>query len=416
MQRILLTCLRLVCRGLVGPGSNRLGPICLGLALAALGATTEARPLTDDGRLTFSGFGTLGLVHNNVEEADYTRDISQPKGTSEGWGARTDSLLGAQLGWKFTDRFDAVVQGISRYHDSGDFSPEVSWAFLRYRPDPGVQIRVGRLGWDVYQLADSRYVGYAYPWVRPPVDHFGTLQLTYIDGADVTFKQPVGSDLLLLKLYTGRSDGHVFIGEGLEADFDVDSVYGGHLDYETGPWRLRVGYTEVHSDISFSGDTPEGIDAQFDQIRAFNPDFNPTADGVLGDVFGFDRLKLYSVGAVFDQGPVQLQAMWNRSKTSADGAVDSGFVSAGYRIDRVTPYVVYSQVETTSNGEGGSQGDFKQKTYSLGARYDVTANVALKAQFDRVDIQRPGFLWRDIDSDWNGGWGSIFSLGLDFIF
>ncbi|WP_083941378.1 MULTISPECIES: porin [Salinicola] len=395
---------------------RRLLPVCAGLAMAALSGIAEARPLTDDGRLTFSGFGTLGLIHNNLDEADFTRDISQPKGAGEGWSARTDSLLGAQVGYRFTDRLDTVVQGISRYHDSGDFSPEVSWAFLRYRPDPGVQLRVGRLGWDVYQLSDSRYVGYAYPWVRPPVDHFGTLQLTYIDGADVTFKQPVGSDLLLLKLYTGRSDSDVFIGKGIEAHFDVDKVYGGHLDYETGPWRFRVGYTEVESDITFSGDVPEQLDAQFDQIRAFNPFFSLTADDVLGDAFGFDRVRLYSLGAVYDQGPLQLQAMWNRSKTSAEGAVDSGFVSAGYRIDRVTPYLVYSEVETTSDGEGGSEGDFKQRTYSVGARYDVTANMALKAQLDRVHIQRPGFLWRDIDSDWNGGWGSIFSLGLDFIF
>ena len=152
--------------------------------LASLAA--QAFHASDDGRLTLSGFGTLGLVHSDNSEAEFLRDIGQPKGADEGWSARVDSLLGAQLGWRVDPRWDLVVQGISRYHDSGNYRPELSWAFVRYRPDPALQLRAGRLGWDVFQLADSRYVGYAYPWARPPVDQFGMLQLTHIDGADVT--------------------------------------------------------------------------------------------------------------------------------------------------------------------------------------------------------------------------------------
>lgn len=386
---------------------RRLLPVCLGLMLSVTSVVAEARPLTDDGRLTFSGFGTLGLVHSNQGDAGFIRDISQPKGADKGWSARTDSLLGAQVGYRLTDELDAVVQGISRYGQDGNYRPEVSWAFLRYRPDPSVQLRVGRLGWDVYQLADSRYVGYAYPWARPPVDHFGILQLTHIDGGDVTFKQPVGSDLMLLKLYAGRSSSKIYLIDDLSADFDVDSVYGGHVDYETGPWRFRTSYTEVHSDVGFSGSVAD----QIEQIPFLALD----ADTVLGDIFGFDRIRLFSLGTLYDRGPLQVQVMWNRSQTSRhEGQIDSGFVSVGYRIDRVTPYVVASRVETSSTNPDNS--DINQRTWSLGARYDVTTNMALKAQFDRIDTRSPGFLWRQDDSDWNGGWSSVFSLGLDFIF
>ncbi|WP_083627649.1 porin [Salinicola sp. MH3R3-1] len=386
---------------------KRLLPVCAGLAMAALACSSEARPLTDDGRLTFSGFGTLGLVHSNQGDAEFIRDISQPKGAEEGWSARTDSLLGAQVGYRLTDELDTVVQGISRYGEDGNYRPEVSWAYLRYRPDPSVQFRVGRLGWDVYQLADSRYVGYAYPWVRPPVDHFGILQLTHIDGGDVTFKQPVGSDLLLLKLYAGRSSSKIYLIDDLSADFDVDSVYGGHIDYETGSWRFRTSYTEVRSDVDFSGTVAD----QIEQIPFLGLD----ADKVLGDIFGFDRIRLFSLGTLYDHGPLQVQVMWNRSQTSRhEGQIDSGFISVGYRTGRVTPYVVASGVKTSSTNPDNS--DIDQRTWSLGARYDVTTNMALKAQLDRIDTRSPGFLWRQADSDWSGGWSSVFSLGLDFIF
>ncbi|WP_281272317.1 hypothetical protein [Kushneria sinocarnis] len=42
--------------------------------------------------------------------------------------------------------------------------------------------------------------------------------------------------------------------------------------------------------------------------------------------------------------------------------------------------------------------------------------MALKAQVDRINVQQPGFLWRDIDPDWQGGWATMVSLGLDFVF
>ncbi|WP_162617925.1 porin [Salinicola halophilus] len=382
------------------------GLLAWALLSAALTSAAFGQTLGDE-RLTFSGFGTLAAVHSNQENTDFIRDISQREGAGEGWSGKTDTLLGAQLGYRFTDELDVVVQGLSRYQESGHFEPELSWAFVRYRPDPAVQLRAGRLGWDVYQLADSRYVGYAYNWVRPPVDHFGTLQLTHIDGADVTFTQPVGSDLVRLKLYAGRSDSEIYLTEGLSAEFDVDQVYGGNLDYETGPWRFRVSYTQVHSDVDFRGPVADQIDSI--------PFANLDANNVLGDVFGFDRITLFSLGALYDRGPVTVQAMVNRSKvTRHDGQIDSGFVSVGYRVERVTPYVMFSKVKTTSTNPDGS--DIDQQTYSVGARYDIAANLALKAQFDRIDTQSPGFLWRDTDSDWNGGWSSIFSLGLDFIF
>ncbi|WP_157956876.1 porin [Salinicola aestuarinus] len=377
------------------------------LCLAAPIPSAFGHPLDDETRLRFSGFGTLAAVHSDQANADFVRDISQREGAGDGWSGKTDSLLGAQLGYRFTDELDVVVQGLSRYQESGHFEPELSWAFVRYRPDPAVQLRAGRLGWDVYQLADSRYVGYAYNWVRPPVDHFGTLQLVHIDGADVTFKQPVGSDLVRLKLYAGRSDSEIYLTEGLSAEFDVDQVYGGNLDYETGPWRFRVSYTQIHSDVDYRGPVADAIERV--------PFANLDPNNVLGDVFGFDRITLFSLGALYDRGPLTVQAMVNRSKvTRYEGQIDSGFVSVGYRVQRVTPFVMMSKVKTTSTHPDGS--DIDQQTYSLGARYDVAANLALKAQLDRIDTRSPGFLWRDTDSDWRGGWSSVFTLGLDFIF
>ncbi|WP_457807638.1 porin [Kushneria sp. EE4] len=375
--------------------------------LLACSAGAQAQTRLAGDRVTLSGFGTLGLIHSDQGRADFVRDTGQPKGAEKGWSARTDTRLGLQASVRLTDELDTVVQGMSQYHSSGDFSPELMLAFVRYAPDPGLQMRVGRLGWDVDLLSESRYVGYAYPWVRPPVDHFGVLQLTYIDGADVTFTRPVGEDLAWARFFAGTSDSRFFMSDALEADFDAHSVIGGHLNYETGPWRFRAGYTRIQSDVSFSGDDADLI-GQF---------LNVNANDYLNRLSGFDELQVYSLGAAYSSGPLQLQAIWNRDFfAGGDIWLDTGFVSAAWRMNQWTPYAMLSGIRTHDDGEDPLDARIEQNTWSLGLRYDVATNLALKAQFDRIHTRSPGLLWRGYDDGWKDDHSNLVSLGLDFIF
>ncbi|GHC29701.1 hypothetical protein GCM10010082_24480 [Kushneria pakistanensis] len=357
--------------------------------------------------MTLSGFGTLGLIHSDQGHGDFVRDIGQPKGADKHWSARTDTRLGLQANVRLTDEIDGVVQGMSQYHSSGDFSPELMLAFVRYAPDPGFQLRVGRLGWDVDIISESRYVGYAYPWIRPPVDHFGMLQLTWIDGAEVTLTRPVGSDLAWARFFAGRSDSRFFMTDALQADLDAHNVVGGHLNYETGPWRLRAGYTQIHSDVSFSG-------ADADLIGQL---YSVNANRYLNYLTGFDELQVYSLGAAYSSGPLQLQAIWNRDiLADGDTWLDTGFMSAAWRMESWTPYLLLSSVRTHDSREDPVGSNIDQHTWSLGLRYDVATNLALKTQFDRIHTRSPGLLWRSADDHLKGDQSNLVSLGLDFIF
>ncbi len=375
--------------------------------LLACSANAQAQTRLLDDRLTLSGFGTLGLIHSDQASADFVRDIGQPKGAEKGWSARTDTRLGLQANLRLTDELDGVVQGMSQYHSSGDFSPELMLAFVRYAPDPDFQLRVGRLGWDVDLISDSRYVGYAYPWLRPPVDHFGVLQLTYIDGADMTFTRPVGSDLVWARFFAGSSNSRFFMSDALKADFEAHTILGGHLNYETGPWRFRAGYTSIRSNVGFSG-TDADLIGQL---------FNVNADYYLNYLTGFDDLQVYSLGAAYNAGPLQLQAIWNRNILANGNAwLDTRFVSAAWRMNQWTPYVLLSEVKTHDSSNDPFNANIGQSTWSLGLRYDVVTNLALKAQFDRIHTRSPGLLWRGTNENWSGGQSNLVSLGLDVIF
>ena len=75
------------------------------------------------------------------------------------------------------------------------------------------------------------------------------------------------------------------------------------------------------------------------------------------------------------------------------------YVMAGWRFGNVTPYVMTARQRVTSDTQYGgianpmlsayvngllASGNTSQKSWSLGARWDVAKNIAVKAQYDRI--------------------------------
>ena len=84
---------------------------------------------TIDQYVTFSGFGTLGLVHSDYSHADFIGNVVQPRGAgySSSWSPTPDSDLGGQANFTLTDALSAVVQVLSRDDANGNFKPDVEW-------------------------------------------------------------------------------------------------------------------------------------------------------------------------------------------------------------------------------------------------------------------------------------------------
>src|SRR5690606_15470727 len=116
-----------------------------------------------------------------------------------------------------------------------------------------VELRAGRLGWDVYMLADSRDVGYSYLWARPPVEYFGHLHLSKLNGADLVVPQPLGSGLAWAKVLAGRTVDRVATDAGSSSDVTGSDLSGGHRSYRQGNWHYRLGYTRLDLDVSLEG-------------------------------------------------------------------------------------------------------------------------------------------------------------------
>jgi len=393
-------------------GHILLTSLTTGLFLAAPAAALEAGPLADNG-WSFKGFGTLGLARSDEDGAQFVRDLSQPDGLTSKWSANVDSMIGLQAAYQINDRVEGVLQAISRYRYDGTYRPEVSWAFLRYDPDPALSLRLGRLGTEFYMLADSRLVGYSNLTVRPPPDYFGPLVFSYFDGFDVGIAAPVGRGLLRAKLFAGLSPETSPFVEGVTWDLSGSLLVGGHLDYLNGPWQIRLS----HAQVRFENELPLAKLVPFDPI-AIAPE--------LSAVDSWTRFD--SLGVAYDRGPLQLQLMLSQTEHDSASYEDTraGYAIAAYRIGEVTPYLGYSRTKSTPARFSPSTPaelaqlttatHSDQHTWFLGARWDVRQNMALKAQADWIRGSTTSvFPFRADAPVWDGRM-VVYSLALDFTF
>jgi hypothetical protein len=389
--------------------------IAWGCLLASLWSMASAAgpdiPETHPG-FTLKGFGTLGMTRTNDDNAQFVRDLSQPQGAGKSWTAKIDSLLGIQANIDFSPNTEAVVQVVSRFHADGSHDPELTWAFLRNDFSPDFTLRAGRLGTEFYMLGDSRLVGYSNLALRPPPDFYGSLVFSYIDGLDVSTTLPVANGLLRGKLFAGLSPEETPFAPGILWDQQGSLLVGGYLDFLSGAWQVRLS----HAQVRFNNETPT------DELLGI-PYLSAVPDMAMRDRWA----RFSSLGVVYDQGPLNIQFMLNQIKQDSPAYADSkaGYVQAAYRFRSVTPYLGISRSLTSRDQLPSldgitsmlvAQSYLDQHTYTLGGRWDVHKNIALKAQVDWIrGTPASLFLVKNPNPGWDGNM-TVFSLALDFVF
>lgn len=387
---------------------------------------------TASSRLEFSGFGTLGVVRTDSDHVEFIRDQSHPAGARTSFTARQDSLIGVQADFRASPALEFVAQGVSRYGPNGDYLPELTWAFAKFAATPHLSVRGGRLGMEFYMLADSRLVDYSSLTVRPPVDFFGTLPFQFIDGADLTFTAPVGAHLLKARVFAGVADERVPIGQAF-IDLRGNPLSGGFLDYHAGDWQWRLTYAQMR----FKQELPAPITGVREGLLQAGVAGFPTATAA-AEQFGVANktARYYSLGTVYDRGPLQVQGALSRVDYESYAYQDTyaGYVIAGYRIAQVVPFFGYSWAHSRprSLSTGLPEPAFAdlnaglasalarvhldQRTYSLGARWDFRQDMALKAQLDVIRGAKDSvYIYPVVDSGFTGNL-KVFSLALDFVF
>jgi hypothetical protein len=384
---------------------------------------------------SIKGFGTFGVSGTDTDRLEFRRDTSQTDGVTRSGGIDIDSRLGVQLDGDLSESLHTTVQWVARQHDSNFFEQNLDWAFLGWRPRSDLDIRVGRLGFDVFMLSDYRNVGYAYPWIRPPHEFYAGLSPYHFDGADLAKKFEVGEGFLTVKGFAGYSFNQ--LPAGFSTTFDSGLVVaGGNLVYEIGNWRARLGY--VYSQTR----TELPVQPVYAALR--NPQVNavwPGANALIKDISTLGgAVNFGSIGLAYDDGIwlAQMEGAYSDSNLHVYPTVANGYFSLGRRFGSVTLFTLLGIAETLNRHVEVSQpllpvpqvvslrdsvdtllnnNGVDEKSVSLGVRWDVRENIALKAQWSHYWLGQNGTqLWVEPASGPTPANVNVWSLGVDFLF
>lgn len=390
----------------------------------------------DQPQFHLSGFGTLAALGTDTDRLGFVRDRSQLESTRKGWGITNDSRLGLQLDATISQDWNAAVQWVARDHAGDFFEQNLEWAFVRWSHNDRTAVRAGRLGTDLFLLSDYRNVGYTYPWIRPPHEFYANLPVYHFDGLDVAHKFDWGDGQFSVKVFGGHSFS--VISNLPYEQFPVSiPVVGVNWIYDFDDWRLRGGYAYLRPQSdSQIGNQLLGT-ARDPQLNQLIPNLYESTRGIrISDT----DIHFTTLSAAYDDGIWQLQAeaLYIDAESYAIPDEAAGYVHIGRRFNSLTLYGLFGISQTYQQNISVAQpvlplaslSEIRQavesyqtvgideKSISLGLRWDVLENVALKAQWSHYWLGNNGTqLWEEpADTQPTPTVVNVMSVGVDFVF
>ena len=412
------------------PAAPSLPAACAGAVLFALGGAACAATSAPD--WTFSGFGTLGVVHSNERQADYASSSMKASGAgrSAGWSRHVDSKLGGQLDLHLDARWSAVLQVVTEQRLDYSYRPRVEWANLTYQATPELALRVGRIAMPMFIAADYRKVGYAYPWVRPPIEVYSVLPLGSSDGVDLNWRWNGETLRSTTQVLFGRTDLPLYGGARLRGH----AIGGLSHTVEQGAFSARASLVRARLSLSLF---PELFDA-LDKFGAAGRDLGRRLE--VED----KRASALSVGLHYDPGQWFVTGEAGSSKVGGYlGSTRSAYLGGGWRQGSLTPYAGYARVwgrrppgpdSLAPDGLAPYQAAVgaklntalaalmrtvpSQSTFSAGLRWDAAPNFAFKLQHECVTTRAGsrGKFINPVPGYQSGRTAQVSSAALDFVF
>lgn len=199
--------------------------------------------------LDISGFASIGAGRVNDDQLgflDYDGD----------WSMDSDSILGLQAIAPLSDRLSVTGQFVARgfnFDDDTHYKPKAEWLFVGYELTDELRVRSGRLRTPLYLFSEDLEVGYAYPWVRPPVDMYVLFlePFSHFDGVDLTWNKAFGGVDAEFQAYAGNMQGN-FLG----IDIDIVRATGFSAKAMWSDITLRYSFVRNDTNVTLPGVEP----------------------------------------------------------------------------------------------------------------------------------------------------------------
>lgn len=386
-------------------------------ALLCLAAASTCAFAEEGITYKISGYGTLAATVIDKSDLQFRTSLSQSKGANSSIDLGVDSRLGLQGVVNFGQGWSATAQVLSTRRrvdatltSNKDFDIDIEWLFAQWSASPNLDLRLGRVVLPSFMISDSRNVGYSQPWLRAPIEMYGRMPLTSMDGIQAVWRIPVGDAVFSVQPGYGKSSVNV-----TSKDLIVEgpNKWVAHLSgqVEWGDWLMRAG-----------------------QVRGVTPvNLNLLPTSLTTIPVSYDMKDTFSnVGVQYDNGKAIVMAEWaKRTQNDLPATAPAGYadyalgaylanlagkpltkesmwyLAAGWRFGKWLPMISYGNFKATVNPT-------QWASTNLSIRYDVANNVALKAQIGRHKAKDSTSFVMVSDTDPRSV--TSVAVGVDFVF
>jgi hypothetical protein len=347
------------------------------LTIAALTAST----FTAQAELRINGFANFVGGITSSDDTVY--------GYDDKFSSTSESLFAIQISGDINDKTTATGQLIAR--GENDYEPVFEWAYLTYQATDKTSISAGRFRLPLFRYSASKDVGYSHHWITPPRSVYD-IAFNNVDGIRIDYADYAGDWEYNLQASFGGYDSE--LGGGQLSGRDV-VVLSAEAQYDWFKARFVTGRAKTDF-------TLPALEETFAGIAAVSPALASRLEiaGDSGEFFG--------IGLEIDKFDwfVSAEITTVETKASFAGKDEAFYVTAGMRMGAFTPSITIEALDGTVNGIQNTditstfpaelavlvgtneaiQKSFMDKTsrISVGIRYDLDTNMALKADISRV--------------------------------
>lgn len=280
-----------------------------------------------------------------------------------------DNDIGLQFSASASDKVDMTVVLHASGGSASNYNIDTQWAYASYHVTPDLELRIGKYKGPFYMISDYKNVGYAYPWVRPPLEVYSTNPIEALSGLDILWSKDVGSVRYLFELYGGNgthnarvmaavadgSSGTYTTGQTVK--FQTPNSVGFNMSISGNIGSIRLGYYNTLVTQSDFGMT--------DQKGAF---------GGLGFTIDWHNVVAYSEYIVRDTAnTTAMQSAFPDQKAY--------YMTLGYRMGKFLPYFTYAKI-----GEGSYKATVAEVQHSTALGLRVEAGDASAVKFEAMKV------------------------------
>ena len=323
------------------------------------------KTLSSSERVRFGGFLSTDIAYQTQDVGYASIPTDSAVDLSRG------SVVGLQVDYKLTDKTGVGVQATARGFQN--YEPEVMWAYVKHRFDMGLTVRAGRLGLPFFSYSDYIEVGYAQPWVRPPTEVYDIVPARSYTGIDFIYNLDMGWATARFQPFFGEITSNT--RDNGFGTLNVPNTYGMNTSLFIDDFMIRGIFAKGNG-----ASLTSYVDNSNNMIVV-----SPSGNITLGS---FDSVNPWfaGVGVSYDDGEYMVisEAVRTLVTNTVFPSFDGAYLTFGYHIDDVTPYVTAARIRSTDDdvrvGTASSAFfDVERNAYSVGARWDVLLGLALKA-------------------------------------